>query len=90
MKKPFFIILLISYCCFYISCENSSTAVNQSLAKDKRSAVEETKKTQALILTQAFEFDPKDKNKVTGDYVAQTKITVPQNLMTQSKWIMFE
>lgn len=49
-----------------------------------------TKKTQALLLTQDFPFDPADKDKVTGDYVAQTKITVPSNLATQSKWIMFE
>lgn len=49
-----------------------------------------TKKTQALLLTQDFPFDPADKDKVTGDYVAQTKITVPANLATQSKWIMFE
>ena len=48
------------------------------------------KKTQALILTQPFDFDPNDKNKVTGDYIHRTKITVPQNLSTQSKWIMFE
>jgi hypothetical protein len=49
-----------------------------------------TKKTQALLLTQDFPFDSADKDKVTGDYVAQTKITVPSNLATQSKWIMFE
>jgi len=48
------------------------------------------KHTQALLLTQPFDFDPTDKDKVTGDYVAQTQITVPGNLATQSKWIMFE
>ncbi len=48
------------------------------------------KKTQALILTQPFNFDPGNKNKIKGDYVAQTKITIPNNLATQSKWIMFE
>jgi beta-galactosidase len=52
--------------------------------------IRQGQKTQALLLTQPFDFDPTDKNKVTGDYVAQTKITVPQNLATQSKWIMFE
>lgn len=49
-----------------------------------------TKKTQALLLTQDFPFDPADKDKVTGDYIAQTKVVVPANLATQSKWIMFE
>ena len=48
------------------------------------------KQTQALLLTQDFAYDPTDKNKVTGDYVAQSKIVVPAELATQSKWIMFE
>jgi len=48
------------------------------------------KKTQALLLTQPFDYDPSDKNKVTGDYINKKKITIPQNLATQSKWIMFE
>ncbi|MFK7934504.1 MAG: DUF4861 family protein, partial [Saprospiraceae bacterium] len=48
------------------------------------------KKTQALLLTQPFDFDPSDKNKMTGAYIANQKITIPQNLATQSKWIMFE
>jgi hypothetical protein len=48
------------------------------------------KKTQALLLTQPFDFDPADKNKVTGPYKVNTKITIPNNLATQSKWIMFE
>lgn len=47
-------------------------------------------KTQALLLTQPFEYDNADKNKITGDYISKSKITIPQNLATQSKWIMFE
>ena len=49
-----------------------------------------SKKTQALLLTQDFEYDPSDKNKITGQYIAQEKLTIPNNLATQSKWIMFE
>jgi hypothetical protein len=49
-----------------------------------------TKKTQALILTQAFEFDSSNKDSIQGDYVAQKRITIPQDLATQNKWIMFE
>lgn len=64
-----------------VSCNDAST---------KEIPKQVTKKTQALLLTQPFEFDPSDKEKVTGDYVAQTKIMVPSNLATQSKWIMFE
>lgn len=60
------------------------------MKKNKTLTTDQTKKTQALLLTQPFDFDPTDKNKLTGDYVKQTKITIPQNLTTQSKWIMFE
>lgn len=48
------------------------------------------KKTQALLLTQPFDYDAENKNKITSDYTAQTKIIVPQNLEGQNKWIMFE
>ena len=46
--------------------------------------------TQALILTQPFDYDADDKNKVTGKYITNTKITIPKNLASQNKWIMFE
>ena len=49
-----------------------------------------SKKTQALLLTQPFEFDLSDKNRITGDYVAHTKLTIPDDLAPQNKWIMFE
>ena len=48
------------------------------------------KKTQALLLTQPFAYDANDKNKMTEAYVAQNKITVPNELAGQNKWIMFE
>lgn len=78
-------ILLLFVTCLF-SCENSVEKTAQ--AEESKEVV--TKKTQALILTQPFDFDPADKNKMTGEYVAQTKLTIPQNLATQSKWIMFE
>jgi hypothetical protein len=91
MKNQFYlkllqILLLFSVFCF--SCKTSPLNVDNSI--DRNATTDEKKKTQALILTQPFDFDPVDKNKVTGDYIAQTKITIPQNLTTQSKWIMFE
>ena len=67
------------------SCKSSDNTAQTEQSKDLS-----IKKTQALILTQPFDFDPADKNKVTGKYVPQTKLTIPQNLATQSKWIMFE
>lgn len=71
-----------------IACQNQSTPVTE---KEVATAIEPTKKqTQALILTQPFDYDPSDKNKVTGDYIAQNKLVIPNNLATQSKWIMFE
>lgn len=48
------------------------------------------KKTQALILTQDFAYDAKDKNKIKGKYKTKSTLKVPQNLAGQNKWIMFE
>lgn len=77
--------LLIIIGCF--ACKEPTVKEPQ---KQATQTAETTKQTQALLLTQPFEYDPSDKDKVTGDYVAQTKITIPPNLATQSKWIMFE
>lgn len=49
-----------------------------------------TKKVQAILLTQPFDYDPADKNKVTEDYVAHERLTVPNELGPQNKWVMFE
>ena len=86
----FLSLLLLMTCSFYFSCKNSPAEGNNAIEKNKTLTTNETKKTQALLLTQPFDFDPTDKNKLTGDYVKQTKITIHQNLATQSKWMMFE
>lgn len=78
--------LLIILC--YCSCKNSTTATKKMSIK--KESISDVKKTQALLLTQAFDFDSSDINKVTGDYVPQTVMTVPENLAAQNKWIMFE
>ena len=93
MKNHFYlklslVFLVIIVFCF--SCKTSTPTENSSEAENGPAVSDKKIKTQALILTQPFDFDPADKNKVTGDYIAQTKITIPQNLATQSKWIMFE
>jgi len=80
------IYLAILICCY--SCENSTASTEKLSIKENSKS--EVKKTQALLLTQAFDFDSSDKNKVTGDYVAQSQLIIPKNLSTQNKWIMFE
>ena len=82
--KIFSLLLLLSF----ISC-GTETAKEVTTSNATNSATA-NKKTQALILTQPFDFDPSDKNKMTGKYIAQKKLTIPNNLATQSKWIMFE
>ena len=82
--KIFPLLILITF----FSCK-TETATKETKSK-VAPTVKSTKKTQALILTQPFEFDPSDKNKMTGDYVAQKQLVIPNNLATQSKWIMFE
>lgn len=93
MKQLLHIMMFLLALTTVCSCHTESST--QNTLDTKKDSIPSTvemkdKKTQALILTQPFEFDPTNKNKVTGDYVAQTKITIPQNLATQSKWIMFE
>ena len=78
------IIILISF-----SCGDSETKKEIEDNKSENTVLD-SKKTQALILTQDFEYNHTDKNKVTGDYVKKQKLAIPQNLATQSKWIMFE
>ncbi|MEM1359919.1 MAG: DUF4861 family protein [Bacteroidota bacterium] len=78
-------------CCLVVmlwACNSSS--VETEPAPPPPPPPVQDKQTQALLLKQDFPFDPADKNKVTGDYVAQAKIVVPADLATQSKWIMFE
>ncbi len=90
MKNLFFLSIILPVIVFCYSCNNTPTQVDSAIEKNENKSSDVIKKTQALILTQPFEFDPSDKNKITGDYTAQSKITIPQNLATQSKWIMFE
>ncbi len=90
MKNYFNIVIVLLPILFCFSCENLPKAEEDSSKKKGTMVSEAAAQTQALILTQPFDFDPANKNKITGDYVAQSKITVPQNLATQSKWIMFE
>ena len=82
-KTTLYLLLIIGF----FSCQNTSV---QDAQKKVPESIKSKKKTQALLLTQPFEYDSLDKDKVTGDYVAQTKVTIPANLATQSKWIMFE
>ena len=86
--KYLFLFLLASL--FYFSCKPATAEVEKATDKSKTVNTQETKKTQALLLTQPFEFDLADANKITGDYLTQKKLTVPKNLPIQHKWIMFE
>lgn len=69
---------------FLFGCQTNTNNNNTQEVK------ETNKKTQALLLTQPFDYDNSDKNKITGDYIAQTRLEVPQNLAPQNKWVMFE
>lgn len=90
MKNYFFISFVLLLAITSFSCKNSLSRVDATFESQENVSTAKVKKTQAVLLTQPFEFDPTDKNKVTGDYVSSSRITIPQNLATQSKWIMFE
>ncbi len=70
----------------FAACQNAAVPSSDK----EQSTIAKSSKVQALILTQPFDFDSTDKNKISGSYQAKTKITVPQNLTPQNKWIMFE
>jgi len=84
---------IFSFCLFIglISCGiNTDSTTKQVTTPEPSAPKQSAKKTQALILTQPFDFDPTDKNKMTGKYISREKLVIPNNLATQSKWIMFE
>jgi len=68
----------------FVGCQ-SNTEPTASPPADKSE-----EKAQAILLTQTGEFDPNDKTKISGDYVARQRLIVPQNLEPQNKWVMFE
>lgn len=77
-------LLLLFVTSLFLGCQ-SNTGSNQT-----EETTESTKKVQAILLTQPFDYDNSDKNKITGDYVMKTQLVVPQNLEPQNKWVMFE
>ena len=77
-------LIIIALVCLASTCKTVSTEL------ESISEVSSTKHTQALLLTQDFEFDAKDKNKVIGPYKVHKEIELPVDLTPQNKWIMFE
>lgn len=70
-----------------ISCKGKKEAPSATIDIQEQS---KPVQTQALLLVQSHEFDPAQKNNISGDYGAKAALVVPQNLAAQSKWIMFE
>jgi len=90
MKNLHYPFILISIFFLFTSCDTSSTEMDKSNDKMGITPSVDSKKTQALLLTQPFEFDASDAHKVTGDYIPRKKLIVPANLPDKHKWIMFE
>lgn len=83
-------LIFIIHLCICISCKQDAPKTNNLNKAQSIDSNTSSKKTQALILTQDFDFDINTKDKITGDYISRDKITIPQNLTPQNKWIMFE
>jgi len=90
MRTLYYSTILLIGTVLFFSCKSSPGKEDKIMDKIVSNNEDQNKQTQALILTQPFEFDIKDKNKIAGNYIAQKKITVPQNLTPQNKWLMFE
>ena len=76
--------LFLATICLFQSCKEAIRASESNLGIVKQKA------TQALLLTQDFDYDNGDKKKVTGKYISKKKVVVPQDLSPQNKWMMFE
>ncbi|MEL7117912.1 MAG: DUF4861 family protein [Bacteroidota bacterium] len=77
-------LIILSSLFILAACQPSNKQVNAEPTTESK------KKTQAILLTQSFDYDNTNKNKISGDYVAKNKLVVPQNLEPQNKWVMFE
>ncbi|MDA8693086.1 DUF4861 domain-containing protein [Saprospiraceae bacterium] len=84
------LVLLLIASFLHVSCKTSPAEVDKAEVTLESVKANETKKTQALLLIQPFQFNPAEPNKIVGDYIAKSKLTVPQDLPIQFKWIMFE
>ena len=73
----FLVVVLLSSCGGDSNAESNSTG-------------EKSAKTQAVLMTQPFDLDTTNQKKVSGDYVKKNKVTVPNDLSPQNKWMMFE
>ena len=84
MKQTILILFSVILALSLPSCKGDTTTIKNLESNQV------DRKTQALLLTQRFEFDVNDKNRMTGSYEQRSKITVPSDLSPQNKWIMFE
>ena len=73
MHYPIYKILGLCLLIGFIAC-GTDVATESTEATQPTLVQEPSKKTQALILTQPFEFDPSDKNKMTGNYIAKKQL----------------
>lgn len=87
--KQYLVILFISSVVRF-SCDSSRKSTSDAPNESTKSKTHSTKMTQALLLTQPFEFDLEQPKKITGDYISLKKLDVPSSLPSQHKWIMFE
>lgn len=67
----------------FSSCKRDGNAENKP-------TVENSPKTQALLMIQPVDLDVVDQNKISGEYIKKDKVVVPSNLSAQNKWMMFE
>jgi hypothetical protein len=74
--------------CTILACTTGSE-VSEASSSDNANATSPFS-VQALLLTQDFEFDPKRKDSVSGEYFTREKLSVPANLSPQNKWVKFE
>ncbi len=77
--------LIILLTCFCLSCQNQTNTTEEATSSDPTPA-----QAQVILKTQTIPFDIDQKDVIQTAYQNQQKITVPDNLAPQNKWVMFE
>ncbi len=70
------------------ACGNGSAGVETDV--DATAPDVNARRTQVVLKTQDYAFDPLHKDSVAGAYVTRTEVEVPSGLLPQNKWVMFE
>jgi len=82
---PLLLLAILAFGC------GESTAPTEEAVSDSKSETERTQATtQAILKVQKITFDPTKKSAILAPYQSVDQLVIPENLVPQNKWFMFE